>query len=319
MNEHQAPAVLPTHDSVRHRLPQVFRIQSIARLPFDTRCVMNRAVLFHDRACLTVEWLSRQVDVRLVVGAQVSIRWCGRPVSESGAVRVSRIVLLERPEADLNPFETIPTVWVTDRALVRRAAFLWECLPRGLSHLFNAVFWSGERLYRYLTGPSSIAAHTERYGNLRHCVEVAERALDLATRESEVHLGVLIMAALLHDAGKAEEYRQGFRCLELTARGKLIGHRTTVLEWVAAARERHRVIVPETHYLGLIHALASIEGAPAWSGLREPKSAEAILLGAADRLSAARQTTARRDGPGFDFTHTQPNTAPRRYLQATST
>lgn len=310
-------AVLPPQgtDQVIAHLPGVFRIQSIVRLPFDGRGTLNRACLFHERAALTVEWVSRQVDVRLVAGALVSIRWQGRPVSLNGAVRVARIVLLERPEVAVNLFETVPSCWVADRELVRRAAFLWSCLPRGLGHLFNGVFWQGDRFWRFLCGPSSLAGHhAVRHGNFRHSVEVADQALDLATREARVHLGVLVMAALLHDAGKADEYQQGRSRLELSDRGRLIGHRQTVLEWLAAARAQFRVIVPEAHYLALAHALTCAKGAPAWLGMREPQSPEAMLLSAADRLSRQRDLMVRHAPREVGFGRYHPHLGGRPFM-----
>lgn len=304
-------------DRVIAHLPGAFRIQSIARLPFHGRHTLNRACLFHERASLTVEWLSRQVEVRLVVGALVSIRWQGRPVSLNGAVRVSRIVLLERPEPALNLFETVPSAWMADRELVRRAAFLWSCLPRGLGHLFNAVFWQGDRFLRFLSGPSSLSGHhASRHGNFRHSVDVADQALGLATRQARVHLGVLIMAALLHDAGKADEYQFGRTRLTLSDRGRLIGHRHTVLEWLAAARAQYRVIVPEAHYLALLHALTCAKGAPAWLGLREPQSPEAILLSAADRLSGQQDLMARHAPRNEGFGRYHPHLGGRPFMVA---
>ena len=46
---------LPQPDHVIDRLPPVFRIQSIERLPFDARNLLNVAVVFHERAVLRVE------------------------------------------------------------------------------------------------------------------------------------------------------------------------------------------------------------------------------------------------------------------------
>ncbi|HRQ56394.1 MAG TPA: HD domain-containing protein [Azoarcus taiwanensis] len=308
MNEFRTPAQLPSHDLVRDRLPRIFRIQSITRLPADGRLVMNRAVLFHERASLSVEWASRHVDVRLKAGCLVSVCWLGRPVSTNGAICIARLVRLDRPEPSINLFDTLPTSWVIERGLVKRAAALWEGLPRPFAHLFNAIFWDGQRLHRYLTGPSSLGGHhPERLGNLRHSIEVAERALDIAAREARVHRGVLVMAALLHDAGKADEYRLGASRHELTDRGRLIGHKMTVFEWIAVARAKHRVILPEAHYLGLIHALTSAKGAPPWLGIREPQSLEASILSAADRLSGQsdliEQHAPRRSGFGRYHPH----------------
>lgn len=317
MNEFRTALVAPSADPVVDKLPPTLRIQSLARLPFDARHTLNRAVLFHERASLTVEWITRHVDVRLTAGSLVSVRWLGRPVSLNGAVRISRLVLLERPDPALNLFDTVPTAWVTERDLVKRAAALWALLPRSFGHLFNAVFWRGDRFYRYLSGPSSLTGHhAERFGNLRHSVEVAERAFELGARERRVHPGVLILAALLHDAGKADEYQLGYRKLELSDRGKLVGHRLTVLEWIAVARAMHRVILPEVHYLALVHALTSARGAPVWLGLREPQSMEAIILGTADRLSGQSDLLERHAPARSGFGRYHPHLGGRPFVLA---
>lgn len=156
---HHAASVLhslPQPDQLIERLPSVFRIQSIERLPFDGRSLLNIAVVFHERAVLRVEWLCRHPDCRLTVGSLVSIRWLGRPTSTQGAIRIARLVKLERPEASLNPFETVPHAWVKDRTLIAQAATCWESLGRPLQHLFNAVFWHPRRFQRYLEGPMSM-------------------------------------------------------------------------------------------------------------------------------------------------------------------
>ncbi|WP_141355194.1 HD domain-containing protein, partial [Zoogloea ramigera] len=274
----------------------------------DARNLLNVAVVFHERAVLRVEWLCRHPDSRLTAGSLVSIRWLGRPTSTLGAIRIARLVKLERPEASLNPFDTVPHAWVRDRALVARAGCFWEGLGRPLQHLFNAVFWDSKRFQRYLEGPSSLHGHhNDRNGNFRHALEVAERARTLGSHHAEVHLPVLIAGSLLHDAGKAEEYQ--FNPVrgryEMTERGALLGHKHTVLEWIAAARAQHRVIVPEAHYLALLHAITAAKGAPDWLGLREPLSLDAHILSTVDRLSGQADLVSRhaaRDG-GFGAYH----------------
>lgn len=289
MSETQiVPMPSPEADSLPQRLPPVLRILSLTRLPTpDGRGVTNQAVLFHKRAGLRVTWLARQVDTRLQVGRLVSIRWLGKPTSARGAVRISRLALLERAEPDLNPFETVPSAWVRDHELLERAARLWLGLSRPFQHLVNAIFWDSGRFHRFLVGPSSLNGHHNGCnGNFRHAVETAEQCLALAGSIPNVSRSVLVAAALLHDAGKADEYRlspnrQGF---VLSDRGVLVGHRHTILEWIAAACSRERVIVPNGHYLALLHALTAAKGAE-WLGVREPVSLEANILSAADRLS----------------------------------
>jgi len=225
MTEQTLTAADPVLDMVVEKLPSILRIQSIARFPYEGGQVLNRAVLFHERASLTVEWMSRHVDVRLTTGTLVSVRWLDRPRSFNDAVRIARLVLLECPDPAINLFQTVPNSWMVDRTLARRAGALWEMLPSSLRYLFNTIFWRGDCFHRYLIGPGSLVGHhVERCGNLRHCVEVGERVLDLAARETRVHIGVLIVAALLHDVGKTDEYRLGYRKLELFDRGRPLGH-----------------------------------------------------------------------------------------------
>lgn len=279
-------------DHVPDKLPPTLRVQSIERHPGAHGGILNRAVLFHEQASLSVEWLTRHADIRLVRGSLASIRWLGRPVCCDGYIRISRLVLLERPEAAANLFSLVPRSWVSDRELVVRASALWEGLPRGFRHLFNAMFWDGRRFQRYLMGPSSLGHHHSGLnGNFRHCIEVAERALRMAEGQGLANRAILAIGGLVHDAGKADEYRFDHvrRCFTMSDRGALIGHRETLQQWIAAAMASHRVILPEAHHLGLIHALIAAKGAPAWLGLREPRSIEATILSMADRLSGEEE------------------------------
>lgn len=287
-----APLPCPMADPVPDKLPPILRVQSIERLPGQRGDTLNRAALFHESASISVEWLTRHADIRLVQGSLVSIRWLGRPVSSDGYVRIARLVLLERPEAEANLFDLVPHGWVSDRDLVTRASTLWQGLPRGFKHLFNAMLWDGRRFQRYLVGPSSLEHHHNQLnGNFRHCVEVAERALRMGEGQILANPSILAIGGLIHDAGKADEYRfdHARRRFAMSDRGTLIGHRETLQQWIAASMASHRVIMPEAHYLGLVHALTAAKGAPAWLGLREPRSIEATILSMADRLSGEEE------------------------------
>jgi 3'-5' exoribonuclease len=156
---------LPQPDHVIDRLPPVFRVQSIERLPFDARNLLNVAVVFHERAVLRVEWLCRHPDSRLTAGSLVSIRWLGRPVSARlGAIRIARLVKLERPEASLNPFDTSapqPGSGTGNSGRAGRAvsgrAWAGRCS-------ISSTRCSGihHRFQRYLEGPSSLAGASQR-------------------------------------------------------------------------------------------------------------------------------------------------------------
>lgn len=269
-------------------LPNIYRLLGIQVRELAGGGMKCTAQLYHEKASLQVAWNCRQADMRMHPGVLVSPRWSGCPVSEHGALRIGRLVLMEIPEPEFDLFDTVPHAWVHDRELVARAKALTDMLPRCMKYLFNGIFWDGRRFQRFLMGPSSLRGHHKgRNGNLRHTLEVAETVLKLSENRPKVCRPVLLIAVLLHDAGKADEYK--FNCrrglFEISDRGALIGHKLTVLEWIAAVKVKYRLMIPDAHYLGLIHALMATKGVPESAGLREPRSLEAMLLSMADRLS----------------------------------
>lgn len=284
--------------------PRILRLQNLARFPNADHTIRNEAHLYHEKATLRVAWVSRQVDTRLRAGSLVSIRWTGNPVTMDGTIHVAGLILLERPVLSENLFDTVPPGWVGERDLVDEARAYWERLPRGYQQLFNAVFWNGLRFQRYVTGPSSLNGHHwETNGNFRHSLEVVRLCLSEAVHVPQASRSLLILAGLLHDAGKADEYRldRAHGALCLSDRGKLIGHKHTVVDWLAVARACPRVIVPEAHYLALIHCLTATRGAAPWTGWREPLSLEATMLSNADRLSGQANLVGRHAPAGEGF------------------
>lgn len=267
-------------------LPRAFRLTSITRLPGKQgKGIANTATLFHEEGGLQVSWQSAHVDVRLKRGCYVAVRGMGG-THPGGIYSVQRLDLLDKPLATLNPFETIPSNWVKDRNWVARASALWEQLSRPFQHLFTAVLWDGARFERFVCGPAALSAYRPLpNANLRHAVETAEQAISLAHGLYDVSHSVLIAAALFHDAGKADDFRlapaQGDYIY--SERGNLVGHRYTVLEWLAVARGKDGVVIPDAQYLALIHALMASRGATG-DGVKEPLTIEASLLAVADRI-----------------------------------
>lgn len=273
--------------SVLGVLPAHYRLTSITRLPAPQRQgIANHASLYHEHGERQVTWHSNQVDCRLKRGCYVAISGLKRPVNADEVCLIRRLDLLDKPLALVNPFTTVPETWVRDRSWVHRASALWQQLSPPFQHLLTAVFWDGHRFERFLTGPAGLGRYRPLpNANLRHAVETAEQALSLAHDLSGVSSSVLIAAALLHDAGKDDDYRltpdrDGYTYPE---RGKLVGYRHTVLEWQAVARGRDGVIVPESQYLALIHALTARRDA-SWLSVRQPQSVEATILAMADRI-----------------------------------
>jgi 3'-5' exoribonuclease len=160
-------------------------------------------------------------------------------------------------------------------------------------------------------GPSSLQGHHNDWnGNFRHSVEVAEHAAMLGNRCPRANPALLVAAALLHDAAKADEYRydRTRSRFNLSERGELIGHRDTLIEWLAVARAMARVTIANELYLSLIHVINATR-APSWVGLRDPRCIEAEILSMADRLSGQddvhRQCVPEDGSSGFGRYHPQ--------------
>lgn len=276
-------------DVVSDMLPSIMRIESLTRT-LEGDAVLNRAILHHRQASLCVEWVTKQVDTRLHNGGLVSIRPAAKTRCQGGATRIQRLIAVGRAVPHVNLFDTVLPGWLKEPELAVRAASLWSLLPRPLAHLVNAVLWDSNRLHRFVTGPSSLRGHHNGFnGNFRHSIEVAENAHILAQGNPIVSGSLLIAGGLLHDIGKAAEYRYDRQAkrFRLSDRGELIGHRNTLIEWLAIARETGGVIMDDGTWLGLLHMLNAVRGAPDWLGLRNPRSLEADLLAMADRLSGS--------------------------------
>ena len=268
-------------------LPQIFRLTSLQTRVDHRGEAMLTAHLFHERAQLKVRWTARKVDPRLRAGVLVGPRWTGPASSLEGCLRIARLAILDRPVAALALFDTVPPGWVRERSLVQRAHALLAELPASYQRLFHAVLWEENRFWGFCTGPSSMHGHhNDTSGNLRHTVEVAEQVRALCAERLYVHRDLAVLSALLHDCGKAVEYRlKPDGSWGLSDRGRLLGHRVTAIEWIAAAMARWAIRLPDGHAQVLLHNLSAVARAPRWMGLREPQTAEAEILSLADRLS----------------------------------
>lgn len=263
-------------------VPDYFRVLSVMRLPGKNgKGVYNEATLYHDDLQRTVCWHTPQVDIRLKRGSLVMVDGWGRQAATEQPHPVRGLRLFDKPLPTINPFRTIPPSWVADRNAVNQAADLWMQLDRPLQHLLNADLWDAGRFYRFVTGPASaIEADRQGSGNFRRAVATAVQARQLAGGMVDVSQPVVIAAALLFAAGKADDYRRSSAGFVLSERGQWIGYQHTILEWLAVARGR--VIVPETQYLKLVHALIAARGESVTG-----KSMEAMILSVAQRGAEA--------------------------------
>jgi 3'-5' exoribonuclease len=173
--------------------------------------------------------------------------------------------------------------------------------------LFEKIFEMDEFWQQFVSSPSSINGHHSRNGgNLRHAVEVAQTALHMARDfEDLVDFDVLIAGALLHDLGKAIEYKtvrnSGWT---LSDHGRMLGHKATGFDIVASAMRHIEGISPEQQ-LGLLNCLMS---SAMGHELRPMQCLEAEIIAKADQLSASadlyrRSAVLRKNKPGFGVPH----------------
>lgn len=293
---------------------KLFRVLGIEREKLDAAKYRNEALIACDEATIRVSWVDSIFVSRIHLGEIVSPRLGDVVASENECTTIARLVAYERPNVQANIFDLVPHAWVKDRALVHRAATLLSELPEPHRLLFNAIFWSSDRFELFCRQPSSmIGHHSEPNGNLRHTVEVAEEMRELCSTRSYANQSLGLLAALLHDAGKADEYvANGKGGWYMSERGKLLGHKVSAVEWIVEAVTRWNIKLPHGHYESLLHIMTAVPHAPDWMGLRQPMTPESMLLSMADRLSGhddLMAQTVSKDG-GFGRFHKHLKAAP---------
>lgn len=293
----------PPDHSFLKQLPLIFRLTDVRHTPLLPKGFRTEAIIFHEKASLKVCWTTMHPDVRLKPGVLVTPWWkVGSPVSTLGVLEISRLAVAESADSRIDLFATVPHSWVSDRALIRRASALVDALARPFRELVHAIFWEGSRFERFCRGPSSLRGHHCRENeNLRHSVETAEATLALLPQFPSANSSIALTAALLHDAGKSDDYVLGDPVLNrpnrMTDWGRLIGHKTTVVFWIGAVHGKMRMQLSEDQLQSLLHALNAASGAPAHLGMRAPITPESILLSLADRASGKGNLLARQQAP----------------------
>ena len=273
---------------------QYVRVSAIAHCPVSTGNTRARytAVVCHEQLpgkTLTVTWVAQAPKAAITTWTLVRIIWNGHRRIVNGVVEIKR---LERaPEADgvTNLFLTVPDhPYCANRALIGEAASLFAKLPRELAQLHNHLLWDCDRFRRFVIGPSSLSDHHNIWqGNLEHSVQVALIAVSIGEAMIDVDVPLLIFGGLVHDLAKCAEYHfsKSLERFVLSDRGKLVGHRDTLIEWLAIAKNMMRTKLSEHQELTLHHMLFSSYDARDSEGLRRKRTKESKILAAADSMS----------------------------------
>lgn len=168
-----------------------------------------------------------------------------------------------------------------------------------LRALLDALLADGELRAELRRAPCSLpgrpgAHHAYLGGLVEHTVAVATLALELCTVHPRLDRDLLLCAALVHDLGRAREFRYGAE-VSLSVAGSLLGHVELSLREIAAhappalAGERR---------LALEHCVLLHHGPDAGAG-RRFQSAEALALFRVNALDAQLKGALERGTAAF--------------------
>jgi 3'-5' exoribonuclease len=141
--------------------------------------------------------------------------------------------------------------------------------------------------------------HAMVHGLLLHTCQVAENVRNLCVAPDfadRVNRDLAITTALIHDAGKLEEYSRGAGNFTVSTRGHLYTHVLSgalMVDRVFAAHrdELEALGMTEEHRDHLLHGVASHHGQLEWGANIVPSTLEAVMLHEADLASARVQAT----------------------------
>jgi 3'-5' exoribonuclease len=155
-----------------------------------------------------------------------------------------------------------------------------------LARLMHEFFDERDFLEAFAEAPAARSVHHNYLGGLlQHSLEVAALCRKFLEFHPGLNASLLFSGALLHDIGKIEEYDCSGLSVELTTRGKLIGHIAIGKEMLDARIARVEGF-PDNLRVELAHMLLSHHGQKEWGSPEVPKTFEAFTLFHADLVSA---------------------------------
>ncbi|HHX74739.1 MAG TPA: HD domain-containing protein [Firmicutes bacterium] len=167
-----------------------------------------------------------------------------------------------------------------------------------LQELLGAFFGDEAFFRAYTESPAARSVHHNYVGGLlEHSLEVAALCRHFVSLYRQLDLSLLLAGALLHDMGKIEEYEIKGLTIELTTRGKLLGHIMIGAEMLS---QKVKTIAgfPEALYLELLHMVLAHHGHKEWGSPEVPRTFAAYALFHADLISARLNQFAQVAGKG---------------------
>ena len=179
------------------------------------------------------------------------------------------------PSSPVDPAESL-------RVIMAAAGTITE--PH-LHQLLDVILGDTDLRHQMLAAPAaSFNHHATLGGFLEHTASVVRLCDLFAQHYPSLNRDLLLSAAILHDVGKLRELRWD-RVFDFTDAGRLIGHITIGISMVDGFLCSIPDF-PETLALQLIHCILSHHGELEWGSSKQPMTAEALALHAADNLDA---------------------------------
>jgi 3'-5' exoribonuclease len=184
---------------------------------------------------------------------------------------------IDRAGADADPADFLPVAY---RDLDELDGFL-EHLARevydpDLRSLLAAFLDDAEFRAAFRRAPCTRSGHHAYLGGLlEHTVAVATLAQEACALHPRLNSDLLICAAILHDAGKIEEFELGAE-IALSEAGGLVGH-LVLGQRLVAERAAGLERFPQDKLLAVIHCILAHHGTEALPG-RHFRSPEALAL-----------------------------------------
>jgi 3'-5' exoribonuclease len=154
-----------------------------------------------------------------------------------------------------------------------------------LQELMRAFLGDDAFMEGYLRAPAAKTMHHVYLGGLlEHSLAVAALADDISRRYPDINRDLLVVGALLHDAGKIAELRY-LRSFEYTDAGKLLGH---IMIGVELVEDKLRLLpgFPRELAVHLKHLMLSHHGQYEYGSPKRPKTMEAVILNFLDDLDS---------------------------------
>ena len=221
----------------------------------------------------------------LVQGEVVWVRGRVERFNQNLRIKVQDARKPQEGQVDLADY--LPATPRDIQELLREARALLNTLKNPhLRRLFRQMLEDPEFLRKLLRAPAATTYHHNYLGGLlEHTLNILKMADTLSRIYPHLDRDLLLAGAFLHDIGKLEEYEITPAGIEVTDRGRLLGHILLGVEILNRYVRRLRDF-PQELLMRLQHMILSHHGELEWGAPVRPALVEAQVLHFLDNLDA---------------------------------